>query len=66
LLKEAIITRTPGQLSGIEGVQLKDTHWVGRTWAQEAEESPLLTTVRRKWLLKTLRAAEDSICSSGL
>jgi hypothetical protein len=35
----------------------------GSTWAREAEECPLLTSVTRKRLLKTLQAGEKLACS---
>jgi hypothetical protein len=34
-----------------------------RTWAQEAEESPLLEAVAREQLLKTLQAGEYLVCN---
>jgi hypothetical protein len=43
----------------IEKIQLLDIRRTGRTWARETEESPLLTCVKRKRLLETLRAVED-------
>jgi hypothetical protein len=33
-----------------------------RTWAHEAEESPLLEAIARKCLMKTLQAGEDLVC----
>jgi hypothetical protein len=52
------VTRTPGQLRRIERVQLLGIRRTGRTWAREAEESPSLVAVVRKWLLETRRDGE--------
>jgi hypothetical protein len=54
-------TQTQTQLKGIERVQLRDVSRTGRTWAREAEESPLLEAVAREQLLKTLRTGEDLV-----
>jgi hypothetical protein len=54
------IMRTPGEFSGMEGVRLWDIRRRRRTWARKAEEeSPLLISVARNRLLKTLRAGKD-------
>jgi hypothetical protein len=42
----------PGPTQGIERVQLRDIRQTWRTGALEAEESPLLTSVTRKRLVK--------------
>jgi hypothetical protein len=34
-----------------------------RTWAQEAEECPLLEALARERLVKALQAGEDLVCS---
>jgi hypothetical protein len=45
----------------IQRIKFRVIRLTGRTGVGEAEESPLLTTVTRKRLLKTLRAAEDLV-----
>jgi hypothetical protein len=45
-------------------VQLWDGCQPGTIWAREAEESPLLTSVTRKRLVKTLQAGEGLACSA--
>jgi hypothetical protein len=41
--------------------QLRDIRCTGRTWAREAEESPLLEAVVRERLLKTLKSGEGLV-----
>jgi hypothetical protein len=37
----------------------KKVSWIDRTWAREAEESPLLEAVAREGLVKTQQAGEN-------
>jgi hypothetical protein len=53
--------RTPGQMRGMERVQVQDIRRTERTCAEEAEESPLLTSITRKRLLKTLWTGDDLV-----
>jgi hypothetical protein len=45
----------------IEKVKLRDIRRTRRTWVREHKESPLLTSVTRKRLLKTLLSGEDLV-----
>jgi hypothetical protein len=45
-------------------VQLREGNQAAKAWALEAEESPLLETVSRERLVKTLQVGEDLVFSA--